>query len=89
MPMIRSSQEVYNYLKRKSGETGEPMSIILDRWMARELEDVKRSEDRKSTKSGDKGRSSKRAGGSSKGGTAKAEQSGRRLIEGLADVYED
>lgn len=33
MPMIRSSQEVYNYLKKQSGETGEPMSILLDRWM--------------------------------------------------------
>jgi hypothetical protein len=39
MPLIRSSQEVYNYLKRKSGETGEPMSIILDRWMVKELHD--------------------------------------------------
>ncbi len=38
MPLIRSSQEVYNYLKVKSGETGEPMSILLDRWMSKDIE---------------------------------------------------
>ena len=41
MPLIRSSQEVYNYLKRKSGESGEPMSILLDRWMVKEMHDGK------------------------------------------------
>jgi len=33
MPMIRSSNEVYNYLRKVAGEKGEPMSIILDRMM--------------------------------------------------------
>ena len=37
MPLVRCSQEVSNYLKRKSGETGEPMSILLDQWMSREI----------------------------------------------------
>ena len=49
MPLVRSSQEVYNYLKRKSGETGEPMSILLDRWMVREVENAKQRSKAKDT----------------------------------------
>jgi transcription elongation factor Elf1 len=43
MPMIRSSQEVYDYLKLRSGETREPMSILLDRWLHDALEKANKS----------------------------------------------
>ena len=41
MPMTRISQEAFNYLKRQSGESGEPMSIILDRWMSKDMAELK------------------------------------------------
>jgi hypothetical protein len=33
MPLIRCSKEVHDYLTRLTLDTGEPVSIILDRWM--------------------------------------------------------
>jgi hypothetical protein len=68
MPLIRSSQEVYNYLKRKSGETGEPMSIILDRWMVKELHDG-RGKDTKRKDAGSRGKPGKAGGRSRKSKT--------------------
>ena len=91
MPVVRVSNETYQKILELQAKDGNSMSVFMDRLIARykELEDAQQqSEDRKSTKSGDKSGSPKRARASKKGDT-KAEQSGRRLIEGLADVYED
>ena len=64
MPLIRSSQEVYNYLKKRSGETGEPMSILLDRWFvdAKQLDEQDQKDRERIERKAKDGRDTKNTG---------------------------
>jgi len=44
MPLIRCSKEVHDYITKLTLETGNPCSIILDRWMVKEMEDAGRKD---------------------------------------------
>jgi hypothetical protein len=55
MPVIRTSKEVYTFIMKRSFETGEPVTVLIDRIFAEALKNAK---DNRGTKSGNKSRDS-------------------------------